>query len=89
MAQDTNDKAVILLLRFAEPHIVTKTLELVYTDEGSRATAMGPEGSPMLLFAWQMQKKMLGTVLELLNRCEGERDLNALKEGLRAWVTRS
>ncbi|MBI2036938.1 MAG: hypothetical protein HYT14_01085 [Candidatus Liptonbacteria bacterium] len=89
MAQNTNDKAFILLLRLAEPHIVTKALELVYTDEGSRATAMGPEGSPTLLFAWQMQKKMLGTVLELLDHCKDERELTVVKQGLRAWVVRS
>ncbi|OGZ02245.1 MAG: hypothetical protein A3G64_02905 [Candidatus Liptonbacteria bacterium RIFCSPLOWO2_12_FULL_60_15] len=89
MALSTKEKAVFLPLRLTAPHTVAKVLALVYSDEGTVAAAMGPEGSPLLQYAHGMQKKMLFTVLELLNRCEGERDLNALKEGLRAWVTRS
>ena len=89
MALSTKEKAVFLPLRLTAPHTVAKVLALVYSDEGTVAAAMGPEGSPLLQYAHGMQKKMLFTVLELLNRCEGERDLNALKERLRAWVTRS
>lgn len=89
MAQSTKEKAVFLPLRLTEPYMVAKVLALVYSDEGTVAAAMGPEGSPLLQYAHGMQKKMLFTVLELLDHCEDERELTVVKQGLRAWCDKS
>lgn len=82
-------RPVALPLRLAAPHIAAKVMELVYTDESQVAVEMGPEGSPMLLFAYNMQKKMLGTALELLDHCQDERELTVVKRGLKAWCQKS
>lgn len=85
MEQDKKEKATCLLLNLNAPHIITKLFELVYADEAQLAIQMGPDGSAMLLFAYNMQKKMLSTVLEVLDHCNDQRDIENVKEGLEHW----
>lgn len=82
-------KVVSLPLRLTEPHTVAKVLALVYLDEGTVATAMGPEGSPLLQYAHGMQQKMLGTVAGILEQCEDMREVERVVAGIKAWHDKS